>query len=365
MPIFNNIGIFFNIGINLGIMKTIEQLKNALTSIPITTTWNMSALDEYKGKQELYIRQSPQKLKQLKEHAIIESSVASNRLEGVMVDNSRIGTVVFGNSHLRDRDEEEVRGYQKALRWIHESNNKIEISIETILKLHNYCRGDIWDSGKLKEKQVDITEKLPNGQERLRFKPPGVKESKVLLNQAIKLWHEQIKEKRIPPLILLSAFNLDFLSIHPFRDGNGRVSRLLLLLQLYHLGYEIGRFISIEKIIEENKNRYYETLMESSQKWHESKNDIWPYANYLLFILKEAYKYLDDRLKSLPGTKGSKSDLIIDYINNSVGRFSVADIKYHTPGVSIDLIRRILKDLHKEGKITNTGRGRNARWEKT
>ena len=345
-------------------MKTIRQLKNTLSSIPLGTSWSISALDEYKGKQELYIKQSPQKLKQLKEHAVIESSVASNRMEGVVVDNSRIGTVVFGKSHLRDRDEEEVRGYQTALRWIHESSSKIEITIDTILKLHKFCRGEIWDSGQFKEKQVDITEKLPGGQEKVRFKPPGVKESKILLSQSIDLWHEQIKEKRIPPLVLLAAFNLDFLSIHPFRDGNGRVSRLILLLQLYHLGYEVGRYISIEKIIEDNKKRYYETLKDSSQNWMKGKNEIWPYANYLFFILKEAYKHLDDRIKSLPGTKGSKSDLIAEYIQNTVGQFSVADIKYHTPGVSVDLIRKVLKDLQKEGKIQNTGRGRNARWER-
>jgi len=362
--IYVNIGNIREIGNISGIMKTIEQLIENLAAIPIATSWQISALDEYKGKQELYVAQSPQKLKHLKEHAVIESSVASNRLEGVTVENSRIGTVVFGKSHLRDRDEEEVRGYQQALRWIHESSHKIELSMETVLRLHRYCRGDIWDAGKFKEKQVDITEKLPGGVERVRFKPPGVRESKVFLKKSIKLWHEQVKEKRIPPLVLLAAFNLDFLSIHPFRDGNGRVSRLLLLLQLYHLGYEVGRYISIEKIIEENKERYYDTLEESSRGWMSGTNDIWPYASFLFFILKEAYKQLDDRLKTLPGARGSKSDLIVRYIEEAPGKFSVADIKYHSPGVSMDLIRKILKDLQKQGMIQSTGRGRNAQWEK-
>lgn len=345
-------------------MKTIDQLSKKLDSIPIATSWILSALDEYKGKQELYIKQSPQKLKQLKEHAVIESSVSSNRMEGVEVDDSRIGTVIFGDSLLRDRDEEEVRGYQIALRWIHDNHSEIEISIQTILQIHKYCRGDIWDAGKFKEKQVDITEKLPDGKEKIRFKPPGVKESKTFLKEAVKLWKEQLKEKHIPPLVLLAAFNLDFLSIHPFRDGNGRVSRLLLLLQLYHLGYEVGRYISIEKVIEENKERYYDTLKESSVLWLEGKNNIWPYANYLLFILKEAYKQLDDRIEAIPDSKGSKTDLVIEFINNQVGEFSVSDVKYHSPGVSIELIRKILKTMQKDGKVTNTVRGRNARWRK-
>ncbi len=345
-------------------MKTILQLSENLEHIPLATSWILSSLDEYKGKQELYAKQSPQKLKQLREHAVIESSVSSNRMEGVEVDNSRIGTVVFGDSMLKDRDEEEVRGYQKALRWIHDNHSEIEINLDTILQLHKYCRGDIWDSGKFKEKQVDITERLPNGKERIRFRPPGVKESRTFLKEAVKLWKNQIKERHIPPLILLSAFNLDFLSIHPFRDGHGRVSRLLLLLQLYHLGYEVGRFISIEKIIEENKERYYETLKESSISWIDGKNSIWPYANYLLFILKEAYKQLDHKMESMPDSKGSKSDIVIAYINSQTSEFSVSDVKYHSPGVSIELIRKILKELQKEGKVTNTIRGRNAKWKK-
>jgi Fic family protein len=346
-------------------MKTIEQLLNTLENIPLSASWSLSEINEYKGKQDLYARQAPQKLTRLKEYAIIESSVASNRLEGVLVDHDRVEVVVFGGAHLLDRDEEEVRGYQQALRWIHEFHSSIEISVDTILKLHKFCRGDIWDTGKFKDKQVDITEKLPDGRQRIRFKPPDVKDSKLFLSRAVDLWYEQLKEKRIPPLVLLAAFNLDFLSIHPFRDGNGRVSRLLLLLQLLHLGYEVGRYISIEKIIEEYKDRYYETLLASSRRWNETKNDVWPYANYLFFILKEAYKQLDERLKSLPDTKGTKSDLIVEFIEKSVGKFSVADIRYHTPGVSIDLIRRVLKDLQKEQKIHNTGRGRNAQWEKS
>lgn len=344
-------------------MKSLEMLIKTLREIPLEIAWQLSALDEYKGKQELYIKQSPQKLKQLKESAIIESSVSSNRMEGVVADNGRVNTVVFGAAQLQDRNEEEIRGYQNALRWIHESGNKIPMNMETVLKLHKHCRGDIWDAGKLKEKQVDITEKLPSGEERIRFKPPGALESRKYLEKSLNLWHEQIREKRIPPLILLSAFNLDFLSIHPFRDGNGRVSRLLLLLQLYHLGYEAGRYISIEKLIEENKDRYYETLKESSERWVDGKNNIWAYTHYLFYILKEAYKQLHERIKSIPDSRGSKSDMVIHVIENFPGKFSISDVKYHTPGVSIDLIRRVLKNMKKENRIRSTGRGRNAQWE--
>lgn len=146
-----------NIGILIGKLKTLDALIKKLENVPLSATWNLSSLDEYKGMQELYTRQAPQKLKNLKEHALIESSVSSNRMEGVNVARSRIGTVVFGNSLLGDRDEEEIRGYQKALRWIHESHGKIDINIKNILKLHKLSRGNIWDAGKFKEKQIDIT----------------------------------------------------------------------------------------------------------------------------------------------------------------------------------------------------------------
>ena len=286
-------------------------------------------------------------------------------MEGVNVKNSRIETVIFGNSILRDRDEEEIRGYQKALRWINESYDKIKINSQTIKKLHKLSKGDVWDSGQFKKKQVDITEITPDGKERIRFRPPDIQISKIYLDSAIKLWDELIQEKRIPSLILLIAFNFDFLCIHTFRGGNGRVSRLIILLQLYKIVFDIGKYIIVEKIIEENKERYYETLELSSLKWHESKNDIWPYVNYILFILKESYKELDTRLEKLPESKGNKSDLIIDFINNSIGKFSAEEIKYQLPVVSIELIRKILKDLQKKGKIRNINRGRNAKWEKT
>ncbi|MBM9546542.1 hypothetical protein JWG40_05905 [Leptospira sp. 201903074] len=172
-------------------MKTLKKLKNELTSIPIATSWYLSALDEFKGKQELYNKQSPQKLKHLEEHALIESSISSNRMEGVNVAQTRIETVIFGNSLLKDRNEEEIRGYQQALRWIHESHHKIDINLKTILKLHKLSRGEIWDAGKLKEKQIDITEILPSGKSRIRFSPPSPKESKKFLEEAINLLDEQ------------------------------------------------------------------------------------------------------------------------------------------------------------------------------
>src|SRR2546422_8033030 len=267
-------------------MMTLRQLADKPKTIPLTTSWYLSDLSEARGKQELYTKQSPQKLKVLREHALIESAISSNRIEGVTVDQARIGTVVFGKSRLRDRDEEEVRGYRDALRLIHEQGAGLPISEETILRLHRMSHAGGGDAGQYKEKNSDIIEKLLDGRVRVRFKTVAAADAPAFTREMVELWRDCLRERWVPPPIALAAMNLDFLCIHPFRDGNGRVSRLLMLLQSYHLGFEVGRYISLERLMEQNKERYYETLELSSQGWHEGKHNPWPYVNYLLFILK-------------------------------------------------------------------------------
>ena len=271
-------------------MTTFEQFASKPDLIPVSTSWYLADLGEARGKQELFTRQSPQRLKVLREHALIESAVSSNRIEGVNVDQARIAAVIFGTGAVRDRDEEEVRGYRDALKIVHEKGAKFSVSEPPIKKLHRLIRGDIWDAGKYKDKDSDIIEKYPDGRERVRFKAVPAAQTKIFMEDLIERWDRSLRERWTHPLIALAAFNLDFLCIHPFRDCNGRVSRLMFLLQLYRLGFEVGRYISLERLIEQNKERYYETLEQSSLRWHEGKHDPWPYVNYLLFILKSAYK---------------------------------------------------------------------------
>lgn len=345
-------------------MKTLKKLNSDLENIPATISWYLADLGEAKGKQELFTKQSPQKIKTLREHALIESAISSNRIEGVEVNQARVGTVVFGKAHLRDRNEEEVRGYRKALDWIHERGGKLPISEKTILKLHELTRGAIWDAGKYKERDGDIIEKYPDGRERIRFKTVTAVKTPSYVKQLISHWDDCLKQKTIHPLIALAAFNLDFLCIHPFRDGNGRVSRLLVLLQCYHLGYEVGRFISLERLIEENKDRYYETLERSSQHWHEGKHDPWPYIGYVLYILKNAYREFEDRMEGLQAPRGEKTSLVIQAICQSSETFRIADIQRKCPGISVDLIRKVLKDLKTEGRIKCLGMGKAAQWKR-
>ena len=346
-------------------MRTLQYFASKPETVPASTSWYLADLGEARGKQELFTKQSPQRLKVLREHALIESAVSSNRIEGVNVDKARIATVIFGKPVLRDRDEEEVRGYRDALKLIHEQGAGLPVSEETLKKLHRLTRGDIWDAGKYKDKDADIIEKYPDGRERVRFKAVPAAKTKDYMQELVELWSCSLRERWVHSLIALAAFNLDFLCVHPFRDGNGRVSRLLLLLQCYHLGFEVGRYISVERLIEENKERYYETLEQSSQGWHEGKHDPWPYVNYLLFILKSAYKEFEERVGQTASPKGAKTELVTAAIRRFPGSFRVSDIQRECPGVSVDLIRQVLKNLRSVGRVKCLGRGQSAEWERT
>ena len=343
---------------------TLRQFKSKPETVPAATSWYLADLGEARGKQELFTRQSLQRLKVLRENAMIESAVSSNRIEGVTVDQARVRTVIFGKSPSRDRDEEEVRGYRDALKLIHEGGTKLPVSEETLLKLHRLCRGEIWDAGKYKDKDSDIIERYPDGRERVRFKTVPATKTRSFTKELVEKWQQCLEERWVHPLIAMAAFNLDFLCVHPFRDGNGRVSRLLLLLQCYHLGYDVGRYISLERLIEQSKERYYETLDQSSQGWHGGKHDPWPYVNYVLYTLRTAYREFEQRVGQTKSLRGTKTELIESAIRGFPAEFTLADLERACPSVSRDMVRRVLRDLQKSGKMECLGRGPGAPWRK-
>ncbi|MEI7634600.1 MAG: Fic family protein [bacterium] len=345
-------------------MMTLRQFAAKPDSIPARTSWYLTDLSEARGKQELYTRQSPQKLKVLRENALIESAVSSNRIEGVTVDRSRVATLMFGKPALRDREEEEVRGYRNALKLIHEQGAKLPVTEETIFKLHRLCRGEIWDAGVYKNKNVDIVQTSPDGHSRMRFRSVSPKQTPKYMTETLELWRQGLREKWIHPLVLAAAINFDFLCIHPFRDGNGRVSRLLLLLSLYHCGFEVGRYISLEKIIEDNKDRYYEVLEQSSQHWHEGKHDPWPILNFTLFIILEAYRELENRVGQISSPRGAKTGLVEHAVGTIAREFALVELERRCPSVSRGMIRRVLRKMKAEGRIECLGRGPGAKWRR-
>ena len=342
--------------------KTLEQFSKGLTTLPASVGWYLNDLGVAVGKQQLFTRQSPQKLKVLREHALIESAVSSNRIEGVEIDQKRIGTVLFGKPTLKDRGEEEVRGYRQALDLIHTRRKSFEIFEKTIKHLHELSRGEIWDAGKYRVKDADIIEKYPDGRVRIRFKPtPAARTPKAMMD-LVKAWNDCTKEKWAAGPVALAAFNLDFLCIHPFRDGNGRTSRLLLLLGCYHIGMEVGRYISLERLIEQIKDRYYETLEASSKGWHEGKHNPWPFINHVLYILKSAYQEFEQRVGETAEPKGAKAQLVREAVGRHAGDFQLTDIERDCPGVGREWIRSVLAEMRREGKVTCRGRGPAARW---
>ncbi len=355
-------------------MNTLQRFKAGDLAIPASTAWYLSDLGEFRGKQELYTRQSPQRLKVLREHAMIESAVSSNRIEGVSVEPTRIKAVLVAPRPLfRDRDEEEIRGYRDALAWIHQDGLGLPVSDDTIKRLHAMTRGQIWDAGLYKEKDGDIIERYADGGERVRFRTVQAVKTPAAMVQLEADWNACLVERWVPPLIALAAFNLDFLCIHPFRDGNGRASRLLWLLQSYQLGFEVGRYISLERLIEQNKDRYYETLETSSQGWHEGKHDPWPYINYVLYILKTAYREFAERVGEVKAPRGAKRDLIIAGIDRLAARtagttvaggFTISELEQVCPGVSRDMVRTVLREQQKLGVVECQGRGPAATWKK-
>ncbi|HXV65184.1 MAG TPA: Fic family protein [Vicinamibacteria bacterium] len=345
-------------------MKTFQRFEVGQGDISAAVGWYLADLGEARGKQELFRRQSPQMLKVLREHAIIESAVSSNRIEGVTVDQARLQTVLSGKSQLRDRNEEEVRGYRNALKRIHDQHANERVSVKSIQELHRIARAGVGDAGEFKTRDSDIIERYANGTVRVRFRPVPAAETPHFMDGLVESWHRCLQERWFHPLIALGAFSLDFLCIHPFRDGNGRASRLLLLLQTYHLGFEVGRYISLERLIEENKERYYETLEIGSQGWHEGKHDPWPHIGYILFILKEAYRELEERVGQLKSPRGAKTELVLAAVNAFPGEFALVELERACPGVSRDMLRRVLGQLRRAGQLESRGRGPAARWRK-
>ena len=345
-------------------MSTLSLFSVGNSPTPGNTSWYLADLGEFRGKQELYTRQAPQRLKNLREHALIESAVSSNRLEGVEVEPGRVRNVLVAPKPLfRDRDEEEVRGYREALNLIHEQGASLPLTEKTICQLHRLTRGRIWDAGCYKAKDGDIIERYPDGRERVRFRTISALETPKHMAQLVADWERCLEERWIHPLIAMAAFNLDFLCIHPFRDGNGRVSRLLLLLQCRHHGFEVGRYISLERLIEQNKDRYYETLEQSSQGWHENQHNPWPYINFTLSILKTAYQEFAERVGDFQPPRGSKTEMILTALTRLPHEFTMAQLEQATPGVSREMLRRVL-GAQKGKTVECIGRCPGAKWIK-
>ncbi len=323
-------------------------------------------IGEYKGKQELFKEQSPQVLDTLRQAAIIQSTESSNRIEGITAPLERIKEIVAEKITPRDRSEQEIAGYRDVLTTIHTSYDYIPFTPGVVLQLHrDLYRFAVVEGGRWKSVDNEISETHPDGKKIVRFKPVPAYITATAMESLHERFNTLWQSDEIEPLLLIPSYVLDFLCIHPFTDGNGRMARLLTLLLLYKAGYEVGRFISLERIVERTKESYYDTLYQSSQNWHLGEHSLLPWWEYFLgVIVLSAYREFEHRVGLVTSTKGAKTAMVLDAINNMPFDFSIKDLQAQCPIVGIDLIRRILRQERTEGRLECLGRGPDARWQK-
>lgn len=325
----------------------------------------IGSIKEYKGKQDLYKRQSPQILNNLKEVASIQSTESSNRIEGIIVPHKRIVELVQEKTTPRSRSEEEIFGYKYALGLIHQNHRQMTFSENLILQLHQEIyRYTSKKAGSWKATDNLIEQEHGDGSKSIRFIPLAAFLTPNAMNQLHKMFNESWETHEIEQLLLIATYIFDFLCIHPFSDGNGRLSRLITLLLLYRGEYEVGRYISLEKIIEDTKEGYYESLSRSSNGWSEGKHNLIPWWEYFCFTILEAYRQFEHRLGVIESSKGVKSAAVLSCIQQFYGEFSIQEIQETCPTVGIDMIRKILRHEREEGRLECLGRGPLAKWKR-
>lgn len=347
-------------------MRSLSSEFLKIQSIPTLMSGSLQRLGRYQGKQELLFQRKPELLKSLKYEAMIESVESSNRIEGVIVPEERLREVLNDRDKPKNRSEEEVIGYRNVLADVHTNFHQMEVTPEEICRMHekmfsltNRPQG-VW-----KNKDNTIEERLPDGRWITRFSPVSARDTPFYMTELCKEFNRLWNEQEIDRLFVSLAFIFDFLCVHPFLDGNGRLSRLLTVLLLHKMEYDVPRFISFERLIEETKESYYSILKEVSLGWHESKHRLGPWFGYHVMLLIQSYKQLEEKIGTSFSGKGEKSSRILHAIDQLPNEFGIRDLVQLCPGVSRPMIRVILENLRHEGKLILIGSTKSAKWKKT
>ncbi len=319
----------------------------------------VAQIHEYKGKQALFLKQKPATLEKLVKIAKIQSTEASNKIEGIVTTATRIKQLCDQKTTPRNRDEEEISGYRDALSLIHESYEYIPIKSSYILQLHQvlYRYSQRGIGGRFKNTQNYISEIKESGEQIVRFMPLDPFETPTAIEKMCESFNRETDACEIDQLILIPAFIVDFLCVHPFNDGNGRMSRLLTTLLLYRAGYVVGKYVSLESKIEKTKESYYKALEKSDINWNREENDITPFIKYILGTVLAAYRDFEQRV-ILVEDKSSAIDLVRNAVNNTIGKFTKSDIMELVPSVGKTSIENSLKILVEEGVIGRDGKGK-------
>ena len=340
-------------------MRTFDYSKLQNCTLDTEILGFISKIREYKGRQELFVHQKKDKLDKLVEIAKIQSTESSNKIEGIVTTESRIKQLVADKTTPRNRDEKEIMGYRDVLNIIHENFEYIPLSPNYILQLHKYLyqysSPDF--GGKFKNVQNYIVATMPDGSSRTLFTPLTPIETPEAVQNLCETFNRAIELGEIEPLLLIANFIKDFLCIHPFNDGNGRMSRLLATLLLYRFGFVVCKYISLEKKIEKTKDTYYDVLEASSENWNEGTNDNTQFVKYLLGIILSAYRDFEERL-NLIDDKLSSVEIVEAAIKNRIGKFTKSDIQEECPALARQTIEKAIKELCDNGKIEKKGSGR-------
>lgn len=350
-------------------MRGFDYCKLAERTWPSDILNLVAKIHEYKGRQDMFVRQKPVELDRLVEIAKIQSTEASNKIEGIVTTGTRMKQLFEEKTTPRNRDEDEIMGYRDVLNTIHESNAYIPIRPSYILQLHRdlFRRTGSSFGGSFKNVQNYINETRPDGTTVTRFTPVTPFETPMAMDALCEAYEQARAKESIDSLILIPCFIVDFLCIHPFNDGNGRMSRLLTLLLLYKSGYRVGKYISIEKQIEKTKDRYYDVLEMADAGWHEEANDPTPFIRYLLTVILACYTEFEDRvgLMEKAGASSTAYDVVKRYVDGKLGKFTGAEVIANCPSIGRSSALAALKRLLEDGVILRQGAGRNTYYVKT
>lgn len=341
-------------------MRTYDYSKKWQQLLTPEIVTMLSQIHEFKGEQNLFIEAKSDALTQLVEIAKIQSTDASNKIEGIYTSDERLKNLVLNKTMPRTRGEQEIAGYRDVLATIHDSYEFIPVRPSIILQLHRdlYKFSGKSIGGAYKNSDNIIAEEDAEGNRFVRFQPLPAWETPEAIEQICNAFNDVMGRGEADPLLIIPMFILDFLCIHPFNDGNGRMSRLLTLLLLYKAGYIVGKYISIEKVIETSKDTYYEALQSSSQDWHEEKNDYAHFVRYMLGVILSACREFSERVKVLTTSGMSKPDRIREIIKDTLGKITKTEIMHKCPDISQVTIQRTLNELVKNGNIIKIGGGR-------
>lgn len=346
-------------------MHTFRSLDRQIGMIPGAIVRTLGNIDTSRGREQAFRAQRPQSLKMLTDIARIQSTEASNAIERITAPPKRIQALMSDKTAPTNRSEAEIAGYRSVLDMIHASASEIPFKPSVVEQLHR----DLYQftgvrAGRWKAAENAIEEEHPDGTVSVRFEPVAAAETPGAMVELHERFDRALKSPSHHPLLLIACYVFDFLAIHPFSDGNGRMSRLLTLLALYQSEYEVGRFISLERLVNDSKESYYEVLQASGHGWREDEHDITPWLEYFLGIITAAYNEFESRVGAVAG-RGSKAEAITQFIRSSLSdEFTVADVRRAAPNASQSYISKKLAGLRDQGVIQPQGTGKSARWRR-